>query len=88
VQLVPEALDVIHAIGYDYVVAGQQALHSGHLGSAGILLRSRGMIYLSLNTERLIVDMVHLDLCDPRVGRGDDFGGEELAELLTAMRLA
>jgi hypothetical protein len=68
VQLVPEALDVVHSIGDDDVIARQQPLYSRIFLGARILLCLCGMVDGSRYAERLIVDQVHLEATDACIG--------------------
>jgi hypothetical protein len=68
VQLVPEALDVVHPIGDDDVIARQQPLDSRIFLGTRILLCLCGMVDVSRHAEGLIVDQVHLEATDACIG--------------------
>jgi hypothetical protein len=88
VQLVPAPLDIIHAIGNDHTVATNQPLHGRHFGGAGIFLGPRCVVDVRLQTQSLIVDVVHSKPCYLRIGGRSDSIGEVLYELLAAVCLA
>jgi hypothetical protein len=75
VQLVPEALDVVHSIGDDDVVARQHALHGRIFLGTRILLSPRSVVDGARHAQRLVVDEVHLQSAGAGIGaRGSNLG--------------
>lgn len=70
VQLVPEALDVVHAICDHDVVARQHSLDGRIFLRARVLLGLGRVIDIARYTKRLIVDEVHFEAMDTRIGGG------------------
>lgn len=81
-QLVAEALDVVHAVGYHNVVARQHALDGRVLLGARILLSPRRVVDGARHAQRLIVDEVHLQTAGARIGCDRGIGDLGFAVLL------
>jgi hypothetical protein len=88
VELVPEALDIVQAVGNDDRVAVEQSLHRRHLRGTCILLRPGSTIGGAGEAERLGGDVVYCEPCDSGVGRRGDSGGEVGGQLLAAVGFA
>lgn len=88
VQLVAEALDVVEAVGDDNVVAREHSLYGRIFLRAGILLGPGRVIDMARDTQRLIVDEVHLEPAGARIGRVvGNLGLAVLLQLQRACRL-
>lgn len=88
VQLVPEALDVVQAVGNDNVVPREHALHGRVLLGARILLGSGCVVDAARHTQRLVVDQVHLQATAAPVGAlTRDAGFQRVLELAGTRRL-
>jgi hypothetical protein len=68
--LISEALDVIHAIGDDDVIARKHSLYGRIFLRTRILLGSCSVIDRARDTQRLIVDEVHFQSAGARIGSG------------------
>lgn len=69
VQLIPEAFNIIEAIGDDYIVARQDSLDGRIFFRAGILLCFGSVVDRSRYAQRLIVDEVDLETTGAGIGR-------------------
>jgi hypothetical protein len=88
VQLVAEALDVVEAVGNDYVVAGEDALDSRVFLCARIFLSAGRVVDGARDTERLVVDDMDLEAGSGLVAGSGDLVVEVGFELDGACRLA
>lgn len=70
VELIAEALDVIHTIGNDDVIARQHPLHGRIFLRARILLGFGSVVDITSDAEGLIVDEMHIEPIDARIGAG------------------
>lgn len=75
VQLVAEALDVVHPVGNDNVVARQHALDGRVLLGAGILLGPCCVVDGARHAQGLVVDEVHFQAAGARIAAAIAIGG-------------
>lgn len=88
-ELVPEALDVVQAVGDHEVVGAEQPLHGGVLGCARLLLGAGVAVGRARDVQRLGVDEVQPQSGGGGGGRGGgDLRGEEGLQLARAGGLA
>ena len=88
IQLIPESFYVIWPVCDDNTVLAKQPLYSRHFGCARILLFARRMVYLGLQSQALVVDVMDLQPCNSRIGRSRDAVRKVLHELRAAVCLA
>jgi hypothetical protein len=82
IQLVSEALDVVQAVGNDNVIAREDSLYGRIFLRTRILLGFGSVIDSARDTQRLVVDEVHLQAAGARIGTGSgDLGLAVLFEL-------
>jgi hypothetical protein len=87
-QLIPISLDVVESISNDNIITSQESLDGRQFGSSSILLKTGCGVHISGQTQRLLVDVVNIDLGHARICRFGYLGFEEVDKLLAAVGLA